>query len=397
MNELLKEAKAIESELIQMRRELHQIPEIGIELPKTAAYVKAKLIEYGYEPTEIYTNAIVATVGDTSKKAILLRADMDALPMKEESGLEFAATGDACHSCGHDLHMATLLGAAKLLKQHESELNGCVKFMFQPDEEGYSGDDVGGAEHMLLNGVLENPTVGACFSTHIWSGLYSTGKISWRKGGFMSSCDNITIEIQGKAAHGSRPEDGISPINIGCHIYLGLQELISREVPPYEQTVLTCGAFNSGSTCNQIPNTATLNGTLRTENESVRTFLKKRITEIVEGTAKIYGGTATVKFWAGIPSVYNNPALTDELIGYSKELLGAENFIEEPHTHSSSDDISVISQACPTTYVFLCCGSPEEGYTQSHHHPAILFNEDVLHLGAALFAHNAIEWLKHNN
>lgn len=397
MKELLNEAKLIESELIQMRRDLHQIPEIGIELPKTVAYVKAKLIEFGYEPQEIYTNAIVATVGDTSKKAILLRADMDALPLKEETGLEFAATGDYCHACGHDLHMAMLLGAAKLLKQHESELKGCVKFMFQPDEEGYSGDDIGGAEHMLLNGVLENPKVDACFSMHIWSGLYSEGKVSYRKGGFMSSCDNITIDIQGKAAHGSRPEDGVSPINIGCHIYLGLQELISREVPPYEQTVLTLGAFNSGSTCNQIPNTATLNGTLRTENEAVRTLLKKRITEIVEGTAKIYGGEATVKFWAGIPSVYSNPELTEELMKYSKNLLGEENFIEEPHTHSSSDDISIISQACPTTYIFLCCGGPEEGYTQSHHHPAVMFNEASMYKGTALFVNNAIEWLKNHN
>lgn len=397
MKELLNEAKLLEAELIENRRYLHQIPEMAFDLPQTTAFIKEKLTEYGYEPKEIYKSCIVATVGDPTKgKTIMLRADMDALPMKEESGLDFAAKGNIAHTCGHDLHMAMLLGAAKLLKQHETELNGCVKIMFQPDEEGYAEDGIGGAERMLMNGVLENPKVEAVFGMHIWSGLYRKGLVAYRRGGFMSSCDNITIEIKGKAAHGSRPQDGVSPINIGVHTYLGLQELISREVAPYEQTVITLGAFNSGSSNNQIPNTATLNGTLRTANEEVRTFLKKRITEVAEGTAKVYGGEASVKFWAGIPSVYSDPELTAELMEYNKEMLGSENFYEEPYAHSSSDDISIISQAVPTCYVMLGCGCPEEGYLYAHHHPAILFDEEQMYKGTAMFVNSAINWLKNH-
>ena len=397
MNTILNEAKAIQQELVQNRRYLHQIPELGYNLPKTTQFVKEKLIEYGYTPTEIYQSCIVTTLGDPSKgKTILLRADMDALPMKEESGLDFAATGNTCHSCGHDLHMAMLLGAAKLLKQHENELNGCVKFMFQPDEEAQSGEDIGGALRMVNHGVLENPKVDACFSMHIWSGLYKSGIISYKQRGFMCSCDLVNITIKGKASHGSRPEDAISPINIGCHIYLALQQLIAREIPSYEQAVVTLGSFNSGSTCNQIPNSAILGATLRCASEPIRLFLQKRITEVVEETAKIYGGEASVLFYSGVPSVYNDPSFTKQVISINKKMLGNECFKEETYAHASGEDISIISQLCPTCFVFLCCGDPSEGYIHSHHHPAIRFNEDVLYKGSAMFVNTAIEWLKMN-
>ena len=398
MVQILDEAKAIQQELIENRRQLHQMPELGYELPQTTSFIKKKLIEFGYDPIEIYQSCIVTSIGDPSKgKTILLRADMDALPMKEESGLDFAAKGNACHSCGHDLHMAMLLGAAKLLRKHENELNGCVKFMFQPDEEAQSGEDIGGALRMVKCGVLENPKVDSCFSMHVWSGLYKSGVISYKKKGFMCSCDLIDIQIQGKAAHGSRPEDSISPINIGCHIYLALQELIAREIPPYEQAVITLGSFNSGNTCNQIPNTATLGATLRCANESIRLFLQERIRLVVEQTAKIYGGEAKVLFYSGTPSVYNDPEFTESIMTISKKMLGNEWFKEETYAHASGEDISIISHLCPTCFIFLCAGSPEEGYVHSHHHPAIGFDENVLYIGTALFVNTAIEWLKKNN
>ncbi|MFW5631879.1 MAG: M20 metallopeptidase family protein [Acetivibrio ethanolgignens] len=394
MKELLQEAKAIEEEVIANRRYLHENPECGFELENTCRFVTEKLKEYGYEPKQICKSGIVATIGDETKgKTILLRADMDALPMTEETDLPFRSKKEAAHTCGHDTHTAMLLGAAKLLKAHEKELNGCVKLMFQPDEEGTSPDGVSGADRMLEAGVLENPKVDAVFSLHIMSGENKKGTITYRRGTLMSSCDNFVIKIQGKGAHGSQPHESISPINIAAHIYFGLQELISRELPGYEQGTITAGTFNSGFAPNIIPDTAEITGTIRMTDERTRARIKERMTELCTSTARAYGGSCEVEFMHGIPSVYNNPELTEELISYSEELLGYK-CKEEKYVNSGSDDSSVISQNAPTCYVMLACGDAEEGYIYSHHNPHILFNEEVFYLGTALYANSAIEWLK---
>lgn len=396
MKELLKEAKALEPEIIKNRRYLHSHPELGFDLDNTCRFVMEELTSYGYEPKMIYKSGIVATVGDPSKgKTIMLRADMDALPMFEENDLEFKSNIEIAHMCGHDTHTAMLLAAAKLLKAHESELNGCVKLMFQPDEEGTSPDGISGAQRMLEAGVMKNPDVDAIFSIHIISGSYPSGWVAYRKGALLTSCDNFEIKIQGQGAHGSQPYNAVSPINIAAHIYFGLQELIARELPGYEQGSLTAGTFNSGDAPNIIPDTAEISGTIRMTDEVSRTKIKDRMVEMCKKTAEAYGGTCEVSFFNGIPSFYNNPEMTKEVIGYSEELLGRECH-EDAYVNTASDDLSILSQLVPSCYIMLGCGDEKEGYCYSHHNPHVLFNEDVMYEGAALHANTAIEWLKNN-
>lgn len=394
MKELLQEAKEMESEIIENRRYLHANPECGFELQNTCKFVIEQLKAYGYEPEMIYKSGIAATIGDESKgKTIMLRADMDALPMFEETDLSFKSNIEAAHTCGHDTHTAMLLGAAKLLKKHESQLEGCVKLVFQPDEEGTSPDGVSGGDRLLEAGVLAHPRVDALFSIHIMSGAYKSGTVAYRKGTLMSSCDTFIIDIQGKGAHGSQPHNAVSPINIAAHIYFGIQELIARELPGYEQGTITVGSINSGDAANILPDTATLTGTIRMTNEKSRSHIKERMKEICEYTSKTYGGSCKVSFIHGIPSVYNNPEFTEEVIGYTEDLLGYSCH-EDEYINSGSDDLSVFSQRVPTCYVMLGSGDAEEGYIYSHHNPHILFNEEVFYKGTALYVNTAIEWLK---
>ena len=396
MKELLQRAKELEPELLENRRWLHRHPELGFELKETCAFVEEKLKAMGYAPQRMSKAGIVATVGKTGGKTILLRADMDALPMKEESGLDFSATGKAAHTCGHDTHTAMLLAAAKMLKEREEELNGCVKLMFQPDEEGTNPLGFSGAQAMLKDGILENPHVDAVVSMHIMSqSPYSAGTIYTRRGPMMSSCDTITITITGKGTHGSMPQEGVDALNVGVHIYSALQNLTARELAPEEQGVLTIGSFNGGEAANVLPEKVCLVGTMRTTVEATRTRFKKRIEAICAGMAQAFGAKAEVEFTQGIPSVYNEPALTQRVMDYTSELLG-EEVPEMRAPFSGSDDLSELSQAAPTCYLILSGGTPEEGYPYPQHNPRVTFNESVLYRGAAVFANAAMEWLREN-
>lgn len=396
MNELLQRAKEMQPELVENRRWLHRHAEVGVELKETCAFVEEKLKEMGYTPHRMSGAGIVATVGRPGGKTILLRADMDALPMEEESGLEFAAAGCAAHTCGHDLHTAMLLGAAKLLKEREGQLNGCVKLMFQPDEEGTNPLGFSGSQAMLRDGILENPHVDAAFSMHIWSNTpYPAGTFFSRQEALMSSCDTVTVTVVGKGTHGSMPQDGVDPINAGVHVYQAFENLIAREVPPYEQCALTVGQFQSGSAANVLPETAQLVGTLRTVSEATRARLKQRIEAICAGVGQTFGAQIGVTFTQGIPCVYNAPALTASVLDYTRELTGeAVELMKVPL--SGSDDWSEISQKVDSCYLLLSSGTAEEGYPWSQHNPKIRFNEDVMYKGAAAFCNVALRWLRDN-
>ena len=287
MHQFLAEAKALEEEIITNRRYLHEHPECGFELENTCRFVMEKLTEYGYEPQLICESGIVATLGKPGK-TILLRADMDALPMEEINDLPFRAKGNMAHTCGHDTHTAMLLGAAKILKQHEAELNGTVKLMFQPDEEGTSPTGISGGDAMVSAGVLENPKVDAVMSQHITSGTMHIGELCVRKGPLLSSSDTFEITIEGVGTHGSQPHLGIDPIQVAVHIYQGIQNLIARELAPEEQTALTIGSMRAGDAANIIPNEAKLTGTLRATHEATRARFKTRIQEISECCAAAF-------------------------------------------------------------------------------------------------------------
>ena len=393
MQQIIEEAKALQERIVEDRRWLHQHPELGFELPETVAYVRSRLEDMGYEVTEPCEGGLLTQIGDPAAgPCVLLRADMDALPVEEETGLPFASKNGNMHACGHDAHTAMLLGAAQILKNHEAELKGCVKLLFQPDEEGCAPVEYCGGDAVLEAGVLENPKVDAVTALHIMTPDYPAGTIATRPGTVFSSIDDIDIQIQGRGAHGSTPNMGIDPINIACHIYQGVQNYIARELDPTQVCVATFGKIEAGRAANVIPDTARMLGTLRTQSAEVRDRFKERVTAMCEDIARAFGGTATVQFLRGVPNTYNNPELTRELVGYATEIFG-DAVVEMPEPFPGTDDLAVLSQACPTTYFVL--GAPVEGATDcGMHHPGVQFDEDVFWRGTALLANNALEYLK---
>lgn len=393
MQQIIEEAKALQERIVEDRRWLHQHPELGFELPETVAYVRGRLEDMGYEVAEPCEGGLLTQIGDPAAgPCVLLRADMDALPVVEETGLAFASTNGNMHACGHDTHTAMLLGAAQILKNHESELKGCVKLLFQPDEEGCAPVDTTGGDEVLAAGVLEDPKVDAVASLHIMTPDFASGAVVTRPGTIFSSIDDIDIQIQGRGAHGSTPNMGIDPINIACHIYQGVQNYIARELDPTQVCVATFGKIEAGRAANVIPDTAHMLGTLRTQSAEVRSRFKKRVTAMCEDIAHAFGGTATVQFLRGVPNTYNDPALTEELVGYATELFGQDMVQEMEKPFPGTDDLAVLSQACPTTYFVL--GAPVEGTTDcGMHHPGVQFDEGVFWRGTALLANSALEYL----
>ena len=384
-------ALELKDETIANRRHIHKNAETGLDHPKTKAYVMKKLTEYGLEPKDC-GYGVTATLGKGGK-VLLLRADMDALPMPEESGEEFACpTGKEAHTCGHDFHAAMLLTAAKMLKEKEDTLEGTIKFMFQPAEETFEG-----SKNMIENGILENPPVDAALAYHVSPGKMPIGLFMYNdKDTMMYSVDGFKITIHGKGSHGAYPHVGVDPINIGVHIHLALQELIARESDPTHSCVLTIGQFAGGTAANIIPETAVLQGTIRTNKPEARELLVRRMKEVAEKTAAVYNGTVDIEMISEVPPLICNPKLTDEVVGYMQE-LGIPGLTPYPGiSASASEDFAVIAEKVPSTFMYLSAGYLDERGQYPAHHPKAQFNEDVCPIGAACLAHCASQWLKNN-
>ena len=384
-------ALELKDETIANRRHIHKNAETGLDLPKTKVYVMEKLTEYGLEPKDC-GYGVTATLGKGGK-VLLLRADMDALPMPEESGEEFACpTGKEAHTCGHDFHAAMLLTAAKMLKEKEDTLEGTIKFMFQPAEETFEG-----SKNMIENGILENPPVDAALAYHVTPGKMPIGLFMYNdKDTMMYSVDGFKITIHGKGSHGAYPHVGVDPINIGVHIHLALQELIARESDPTHSCVLTIGQFAGGTAANIIPETAVLQGTIRTNKPEARELLVRRMKEVAEKTAAVYNGTVDIEMISEVPPLICNPKLTDEVVGYMQE-LGIPGLTPYPGiSASASEDFAVIAEKVPSTFMYLSAGYLDERGQYPAHHPKAQFNEDVCPIGAACLAHCASQWLKNN-
>ncbi len=384
-------ALELKDETIANRRHIHKNAETGLDLPKTKAYVMEKLTEYGLEPKDC-GYGVTATLGKGGK-VLLLRADMDALPMPEESGEEFACpTGKEAHTCGHDFHAAMLLTAAKMLKEKEDTLEGTIKFMFQPAEETFEG-----SKNMIENGILENPPVDAALAYHVSPGKMPIGLFMYNdKDTMMYSVDGFKITIHGKGSHGAYPHVGVDPINIGVHIHLALQERIARESDPTHSCVLTIGQFAGGTAANIIPETAVLQGTIRTNKPEARELLVRRMKEVAEKTAAVYNGTVDIEMISEVPPLICNPKLTDEVVGYMQE-LGIPGLTPYPGiSASASEDFAVIAEKVPSTFMYLSAGYLDERGQYPAHHPKAQFNEDVCPIGAACLAHCASQWLKNN-
>lgn len=383
-------ALELNPETIANRRYLHTNAEVGLDLPKARAYVTEKLREYGLIPKPC-GYGVTAELGKGGGKTLLLRADMDALAMPEESGLPFACpTGTEAHTCGHDFHGAMLLSAAKLLKENEDALEGTVRFMFQPAEESFEG-----SRDMMEHGILDG--VDAALAYHVAPGQIPVGVFMYNnKDTMMFSVDGFRITIHGKGGHGATPHLGVDPINIGVHIYLALQELIARESNPVHSCVMTIGNFQAGAAANIIPDTAVLQGTIRTNNADARKLLVRRMKEVAEKTALVYNGTAEIEMISEVPPLVCDPKLTDEMVGYMKELPipGLTGYPGIAAT--ASEDFALVAEKVPSVLMYLSAGYLDERGLPKAHNPQVQFNEDVCPIGVACLAQCATQWLKNN-
>ncbi len=389
MSNILFRAKELESYGIAIRRQIHKNPELGFELPKTIALVEKELISMGYEPVRCGKAGITVTAGKPGR-TFLLRADMDALPMKEETGLEFASGNDCMHACGHDIHTSALLVAARILKEREEELQGTVKLMFQPCEEG-----VAGALDMVRAGVLENPRADAAMALHVVHGKAGTVGYSWTTA--CASSDVFAITVKGKGGHGAAPHNCVDPINTAVHIHTALQAVNSREVHPDEMLVLSICEIHGGTASNIFPETVVMKGTIRTMNPEVRSFAKERLVQIAKQTAAVFRAEAAVEFLhEGVPPMRNDTILLQDTREYIDRILGEGTCYELPRM-TGSEDFSVISQLVPSVLYWVGTGSEEEGYPYGVHDPRVTFDEGSLHKMAAIYAGTAMEWLREHS
>ena len=388
----------LEPQLQNWRRTLHRHPEVGFDLPQTRALVKQALTEMGYTPQDCGKAGILVLAGGKKLgKTILLRGDMDALPVQEESGVDFASeVPGRMHGCGHDMHTAMMLGAAKLLKAHEEELEGTVKLEFQPAEEIFQG-----SPDMIANGLLEDPKVDAAVMFHVVAGMpLPSGMVLVPGGGItMASCEQYHITVHGKGGHGSMPEACIDPITAAAHIHIALQEINSREMDPHGFGVFTTGRFQAGAASNVIPDTAEMWGTIRTidpENK-VGELIHKRMTEIAQGVAAAYRCTAEVGFSDYCPCMVVDHALAGNALTYMTELVGQGAMDMSKLTGGKagggSEDFAFVSHEVPTVSMFLSAGNSKEGYAYGQHHPKVKFDDSILYEGSAAYSWFALRWL----
>lgn len=350
----------------------------------------------GYEPQRM-GSGVVAVAGKKPGKCFLIRGDMDALPVTEMTDLEFKSENGCMHACGHDCHTANMLGAARLLKAHEDELEGQVKLMFQPAEETMDG-----AKMMVENGILKDPDVNAALGIHVFTNLplpagtvIMTGADSK-----MAAVDWFTIKITGKGCHGAQPNNGVDPLNVMSHIHLALQAINAREMDPADNMVLTIGQMHGGNTSNVIPQEAMMSGTIRTLKNTTREMVKTRMDAIVSTVAAAFNAEAHVEYGSGCPVLFHNQELYGEVKGYLGELEGVHfvdlNDIGQHMSNMGSEDFSYVANEVPTVFLGIAAGQPEQGYCYPQHHPKAMFHEDALPVGAAVYAHVAMEWLKNH-
>ena len=370
----LERANELFDEMVECRRHIHRNAECGMELPLTVEYVSEKLRSYGYEPKPV-AGGIVCTVG-SGERTMLLRGDMDALPQTEVSGVPFACETGACHSCGHDMHTTMLLGAAKMLKECESELKGTIKLMFQPGEELLEG-----AKAMIKAGVLENPVVDCAMAIHCYPG--DSCSIRYSHGRAMGA-SVFRILVHGKESHGARPYEGVSAAAVASEILLAGQRLVSNELQEGNGDIVTFGIISSGSASNIVPGEAVLEGSIRSyENDNIA-FLKRRLEEIAQNIAAANRATAEVVYLREVRAFQNDRELVDQFAGCFEALTRKCVFLEG--NTPGSEDFAEIGALVPSMLVNIGVGSPEEGYIWGPHNPHRIFSEEALKTGAACYA-----------
>ena len=398
---LLLEANEMQATVLLERRTLHQCPGTGFDISETLAFVKKELTDMGLRPVDCGRAGVTALIGGKRPgKVFLLRADMDALPICEEADVDFASQNGKMHACGHDLHTAMLLGAARLLKAHEDEIDGTVKLMFQPAEEIFEG-----SHDMIEAGLLEDPKVDAALMIHVMAGMpFPAGTVIVSAPGVSApAADYFEIKVQGKGCHGSMPNTGVDPLTAAAHILIALQEIHARELAMDDRAVLTIGTMNAGTASNVIPDAVVMGGSIRTFDEETRAFIKHRMAEIAGGTAKAFRAEASVTFGSGCPTLVNDKDLSLCCGKYMKELLGQGKAFSVAELSAmgggssksaGSEDFAYVSQEVPSVMLALAAGQPEKGYRYPQHHPMAKFDESVLPGGSAVYAYAALRWLE---
>jgi amidohydrolase len=396
---LLDEARSILPDTIEVRRRIHRRPEIGLDLPLTQAVVVEELRRLGLEPIlGKRLSSVSATIdGGRPGPTILLRGDMDALPLNEDTGLDFSSEiHGAMHACGHDTHVAMLLGAARLLVARRAELPGRVLLMFQPGEEG-----LGGALAMLDEGLLDVPTDGphgpvtGALAIHIGT-TYPTGTIRLRPGAQMASSDVLRIEVTGRGGHASAPHRALDPIAVAAEIIIGLQTMVTRRIDAFDPAVITIANVVAGTTNNIIPETATLLGTIRTVSEETRTQVTALARQVAEGIAAAHGATVKVDIEAGYPVTVNDPAYSAFVLDVAAELAGADAVEPLRDPIMGAEDWSYVLQRVPGAMAFL--GARPEGLdpetAPENHSNLVVFDEAAMALGIALYTAVALRHLE---
>jgi amidohydrolase len=399
-------AAELDQQVVAWRRDFHKNPELGNRETRTAKVIAEELRKLGFTVTTgVATTGVVGVLkGALPGPVVALRSDMDALPVAEQGDLPFKSTATAqwngqpvgvMHACGHDNHMAILLGTANVLARMKDRLPGTVKFIFQPAEEGLPAGETGGAEQMVKELALENPKVDAIFGLHVMP--YPTGTVIYRSGPMMASADAFVIKIKGRQTHGAVPWGGIDPIVIGSQIVMGLQTIVSRTVNITEApAVVTVGRFTGGNRFNIVPETVELEGTVRAFNESVRKDIHDRIRAIATSYAQAAGATADVEIGLGTkyPVTVNDPALTERMLPTLRRVAGADNVRVGPLV-GTAEDFSYFQQKVPGMFVFLGVTPRDQDYTKvaQNHSPLFFADESALPVGVKLMTNLALDYL----
>lgn len=385
---LREDAQRLAGQLIAWRRDLHRNPELGFEVHRTAALVAERLGSLGLEVRRgIGRTGVVGLLRAPTPRgpAVLLRADMDALPIQEVEGREYGSqVPGRMHACGHDGHTAMLLGAASLLAARRDALVRDVVFCFQPAEEGE-----GGARAMLDDGVLEIVPTGSAFALHLWS-LFPSGTLHVRSGPIMAAQDEFTAVLIGRGGHGALPHHAVDPIVAAAQAVVALQSVVARSVDPVQPAVVTVGSFHAGSAPNVIPAEARLEGTMRSFSDPVRELLRARVRQVFAGSAEAAGCRLDFELRQGYPAVVNDPGAVERVRSAGRAVFG-EDRVQEPAPMAAAEDFAFVLERVPGAFVLVGAGNVKRGITAPHHSPSFDIDESVLPRGAELLARLALD------
>ena len=395
MNEFLTEAKELFSYTRALRRDFHMHPELGFQEIRTGGIVAKELEQLGIEVTKGVgkTGVVGLLEGARPGPIVLLRFDMDALPIVEDTGAEYASTKPGImHACGHDGHTAIGLTVAKILHARREELAGTIKFCFQPSEEGFNGEEVGGAEMMIRDGVLDGPKVDKTLAMHLWNER-PLGWIGIAKGAVMAGAEEFHIKLTGKGGHGAAPHTTIDPVVAAAHIITALQTIVSRNVAPLHTAVVSATKVDVGTTFNVIPQEAKILGTIRTFDPVVRKLVLERFEQIARGVGASLGCEVDVRITRVTPAVINNEFVTSKVQETAQRVLPESELDANGYITMGAEDMAYMQEKVDGCYFFVGSNNKERHLDYGHHHPKFDFDEEALARGAALMAAAAIDVL----